>query len=140
MSTLSTLHKVAKRAVDEKQRQIAELLGVMKQMEEREAELKAKMDSEHKVAMRAQDVFLLSQAGMFKEMADAEIKDIYEARRDAEKILAERREELTELYAEQRRYEILMERKAAEEKRLRAKKEQDALDESAAVRFSRPSS
>ncbi len=136
MSTLSTLQKVAKRATDEKQRQISEILAVMKQMEDRKAELTSKMESEHKSAMQAGDAFLLNQAGLFKEMADAEIQDINEAAVDAEAILAERREELTELYAEQRRYEILMERKAEEERKTRAKKQQEALDEVAATMYS----
>ncbi len=139
MSTLSTLQKVAKRATDEKQRQISEILAVIKQMEDRKAELTSKMESEHNSAMKAGDAFLLNQAGLFKEMADAEIQDINEATVDEEAILAERREELTELYAEQRRYEILMERKAEEERKARAKKQQEALDEVAATMYSNQS-
>lgn len=135
MSTLTTLHKVAKQATDEKQRQIAEILAVIRQMEVRKEELLSKTDTEHDAAFAAKDAFLLSQAGLFAEMASAEIKDIDEATRDAEAILAERREELTEIYAEQRRYEILLERKAEEARKLRAKKQQDALDEVAATMF-----
>ncbi|MDE0723691.1 MAG: hypothetical protein OSB62_03210 [Alphaproteobacteria bacterium] len=139
MSTLTTLHKVAKQATDEKQRQIAEILAVIRQMEVRKEELLSKADTEHDAALAAKDAFLLSQAGLFAEMASAEIKDIDEATTDAEAILVERREELTEIYAEQRRYEILLERKAEEARKLRAKKQQDALDEVAATMFANQS-
>lgn len=108
-------------------------------MEVRKEELLSKADTEHDAALAAKDAFLLSQAGLFAEMASAEIKDIDEATTDAEAILVERREELTEIYAEQRRYEILLERKAEEARKLRAKKQQDALDEVAATMFANQS-
>lgn len=136
MKTLQSLHKIASQKVDKIQEEIAKLLGVMQQMDDREKQLLQQVDYEYNNAQQAgDDALLYSFAGRFSQKAKDEVADIQAARQDAQGILAQKREKLRIQFAEQKRYEILIERKEAEMKKAKAKKEQADLDEVSALRF-----
>ena len=135
MSTLQTLQKVASRKVEKKQKEIAELEKLIMQMKDRQFYLNGAIVSEHKAAADVGDPTLFSSAGMFQEKAQVELRDLAEAMEDANKIMSEKREKLRELYAEQKRYEILHEKQLLKEKKEREKKQQAMLDDMAASRF-----
>jgi len=94
------------------------------------------VDYEYNNAQQAGgDALLYSFAGKFSQKAKDEVADIQAARQDAQGILAQKREKLRIQFAEQKRYEILIERKEVEMKKAKAKKEQADLDEVSALRF-----
>lgn len=134
MKTLQSLHKIASKKVEESQEEIAKLMGVMQQMDDRERKLLNQIDYEYGNTTNQNDALLYSFVGKFSEKSKEEIEDIKKARIDAEKILTEKREKLRVRFAEQKRYEILIERKKLELKKSQQKKEQAELDELSSVR------
>jgi flagellar export protein FliJ len=104
-------------------------------MDDRENHLMKQIDSEYQTVSNENDALLYTFAGKFSEKAKDEIKDIKQARIDAEKILSDKREKLRIRFAEQKRYDILLERKKLELKKAKDKKEQAELDELSSVRF-----
>jgi flagellar export protein FliJ len=135
MKTLQSLHKIVSKKVEESQEEIAKLIGVMQEMDDRENHLMKQIDSEYQTVSNENDALLYTFAGKFSEKAKDEIKDIKQARIDAEKILSDKREKLRIRFAEQKRYDILLERKKLELKKAKDKKEQAELDELSSVRF-----
>ncbi|MAI07347.1 MAG: flagellar export protein FliJ [Magnetococcales bacterium] len=134
MKTLQSLYKIATKKVEESQEEIAKIVDVMQQMDDRERKLLNQIDYEYGNATSQSDALLYSFAGKFSEKSKDEIEDIKKARVDAKKILAEKREKLRVRFAEQKRYEILIERKRLEFKKSEQKKEQAELDELSSVR------
>jgi flagellar export protein FliJ len=132
---LQSLHKIVSKKVEESQEEIAKLIGVMQEMDDRENHLMKQIDSEYQTVSNENDALLYTFAGKFSEKAKDEIKDIKQARIDAEKILSDKREKLRIRFAEQKRYDILLERKKLELKKAKDKKEQAELDELSSVRF-----
>lgn len=135
MKTLQSLHKIATKKVEESQEEIAKLVGVMQDMDARESYLVKQIDYEYDNVASGSDSLLYSFAGKFSEKSKDEIDDIQKARIDAEKFLNEKREKLRIRFAEQKRYEILLERKRLELKKVKEKKEQAELDEVSSIQF-----
>lgn len=135
MKTLQSLHKIASKKVEESQEEIAKLLSFMQDMDDRERYLLNQVDYEYGTATKESDALLYSFAGKFNEKAKDEIDDIHKAREGAEKILLEKREKLRVRFAEQKRYEILLERKKAQILKEKNKKEQAELDEISSIRY-----
>lgn len=134
MKTLETLLKIASKKVEESHEDIGKLLQVMQRMDKRETELNSSIDSEYEVAAMGNDSALLSFAGAFSLKSNDEILDIKKARLDAQKLMVEKRELLRQRFAEQKRYEILLDRKRAELKKELQKKQQADLDDLSMMR------
>lgn len=135
--SLKTLSKLSAKQIEDKQKEIAKLNAVIDEMEQRQAYLNAAIVSEYAAATQTADSTLYRAAGAFELRAKAELADLKESLIDAERIMAEKREQMRELYSEQKRYDMLIERKEFEAKKEQAKKEQDALDEMGALRHTR---
>ena len=129
MKTLETLTKVAAKKVEEKQKEIADLQKVIDQMLARKAHLQSSIQAEYKVAETSGDANMFQMAGHYHQRAKAELVDIDEAMANAQKIMGEKRAQLQNLFAEQKRYEILLERRKAEAHKERLKKDQAVMDE-----------
>tara|TARA_R110000868_G_scaffold218576_2_gene469172 strand:+ start:95300 stop:95725 length:426 start_codon:yes stop_codon:yes gene_type:complete len=134
MKTLETLLKVAHKKVEEVHEDIAKLQNIMFEMDKREAELLSKIDSEYEMASMEDDSVLLSFAGTFALKSNDEILDIKKARVDAQKLMAEKRAVLRQRFAEEKRFEILLERKRTELKKEHDKKQQAELDDLSIMR------
>ena len=136
MPTLDTLLKLASKKVDDKQKEIADLAKVMRDMEARYAELNKSVEIGHDVATKtSDDALLYAQAGNFAIMAESEKKDIVESQAKAKEIMAEKQSDMRILFSEQKRYEMLIDRRKLEEKKAKDKKEQMMLDEVAAQQY-----
>lgn len=127
--TLETLGRLSEKKVEEQQKEIAELQRVIEQMKNRRSHLQSSIESEYNAANSSGDIELISMAGNYHKRADFELKDIAEAMTNAEKIMAEKRAVLQTLFAEQKRYEILLQRRKEELRKEALKKEQDTMDE-----------
>lgn len=127
--TLDTLKRQAAQYVEDKQREIADLNNVMDQMQARERELNSEIENGTRMASEASDPTLLLQSGNYLMKAKNEIDEIAEAYADAMKIMDEKRDELSELFADEKRYDILLKRRLEERRLERLKKEQADLDE-----------
>ncbi|MFT7144637.1 MAG: flagellar export protein FliJ [Alphaproteobacteria bacterium] len=134
MKTLETLLKIASKKVEESHEDIGKLLHVMQNMDKRQADLNSGIESEYEVATMGNDSALLSFAGAFSLKSNDEILDIKQARIDAQKLMAKKRELLRQRFAEQKRYEILLDRKRVELKKERQKKQQAELDDLSIMR------
>ena len=134
MKTIETLLKVTTKKVEESQKDIAKLLKVMQKMDGREKELNLKIETENTAASHSDDVNLLSFAGKFTLKSTEEIEDIQQARKDAKALMVEKRSTLRGHFAEQKRYEILLDRKRKALKKERDKKQQKELDDLSTMR------
>jgi len=134
LKTLETLLKVATKKVEESHEDIGKLLAVMQQMDDREKLLLGKIESEYSLASAESDANLLNFAGAFTLKSHEEVADIRKARIDAEKLMLEKQEVLRKRFIEQKRYEILLERKRLALKKEHQKKQQADLDDLTVMR------
>jgi len=127
MRTLETLQKVSKHKVDEQQKVLAELNTLadnirlhIKNLEEEAAGVDKNLPD---------DPTLYQMASRYAVRLRGDIKVMRESLAAMEKKIAVETDKLRDLFAEQKRYEILLEREMAKKAAERAKKQQDQLDE-----------
>lgn len=137
MKTLETLLKMAHKKVEESHEEIGKLNNVMIEMDTRQNELLARVENGYETASMGNDSALLIFAGTFALKSNDEISDIKQARINAKQLMVEKREVLRKRYAEQKRYEILLERKRAEHKKELLKKQQAELDDLSVMRHNK---
>ena len=129
LKTLETLTRLAEKKVEEQQKEIAALQRVIDDMKARKRHLLSSIDAGYATANVSSDIEVIQMSGNFHKRAKAELLDIAEAMTDAERIMAEKRNVLQTLFAEQKRYEILHKRRTEEGRKAALKKEQKNMDE-----------
>ncbi len=132
IKTLNNLLKIAKKSVEDTQKSIAQVLAAISGHEQQIAQLQKKIKDEGVYA--GSDPQMMIALDMFTKRSKADIKELAEKRMKLLNHEAQLREELSKNFAEEKRYQILLERKQAESKKLHDKKQQQQLDEIAATR------
>lgn len=127
IQTLENLVKLAKKNVEDIQKQIAETLAGIEAFTLKIVTLEKKLEDERKAADT--DPFLLVALDRFSKKAEKEITDHKKRRKELQKHEAALRAQLTEQFAEQKRYEILLERKILEKRKRIEKAQQNQMDE-----------
>ena len=127
IQTLENLVKLAKKNVEDIQKQIAETMAAIEALTLKIKSLQQKLEDERKAADT--DPFLLSALDKFTQKTDKEIKKYRQNRAELQKHEAALRDQLAEEFATQKRYEILLERKILEKRKRIEKAQQNQLDE-----------
>ncbi|TKW60711.1 MAG: hypothetical protein DI628_07380 [Blastochloris viridis] len=127
--TLEVLIKVAERKVETVQSALAKTREAIAACRERVKELEQEAAVAFVTAVAEDDVLSLQAAGAFQERVRREIAEL----KQMEEVLLEQeavqQKQLQELYAQQKTYELLWEKKLMERRKERMKKAQNALDE-----------
>lgn len=131
LKTLGNLVKLAKKNVEDLQKQIAETMAAIDHLSQQIQILQNKIESEAKAA--GIEPFLLATFDRFKHKTEKEIKTHQTKRHALQQHEASLREHLAEEFATQKRYEILLERKTKEQQKRIEKAQQTQLDEIAAT-------
>lgn len=128
MRGLSTLIRAQRWRVDAVRREIAELEG--RAAERREAAGRFEVEViEEQARARSDDVARFAYAGGYPQAVIARRAEIAQSILDVEAEIAARRQELAELFAELKRYEIVRDQRAAREAEEEARRETIAADE-----------
>lgn len=125
--TLETLQKVSKHKVDEQQKVLAELNTLADNIRLHIQNLEEEAKGVDKNL--PDDPNLYQMASRYAVRLRGDIKVMRESLTAMEKKIAVETDKLRDLFAEQKRYEILLEREMAKKAAERAKKQQDQLDE-----------
>lgn len=134
IETLQNLVRVAKNHIDNQKKVIGKLQSESDAFTATRDELRQKMLSE---ANPGDDVQLQQMAGKFLQRAHKQAAELDVRIQDLAKKIEIESEKLRELFAEQKRYEILLERKLEERKQRLARLQQDQLDEMGSIRLRR---
>jgi flagellar export protein FliJ len=129
IKTIETLVKLSENAVEEKQKEISAIQERLDAMESRKKHLLDGMETEVQIAADASTPLMYEMAGKFQAKAEDELDLLGQAIVLTEKELAEKRDELIELYQEQKTNDIILERKKEAIKKEREKKDIAELDE-----------
>lgn len=127
IKTLENLVRLAKKNVEDIQKQIAEVQTAIEGHALKIRSSQKKIDDEAVAA--GTDPMLLTALSRFTEKIEKEIRERQGKLITLRQHEAQLRDELTEEFATQKRYEILLERKMLERKKRVQKKQQDQLDE-----------
>lgn len=128
MRGLATLIRAQRWRVDAVRREIAELEGRSAERRTAAAQFEVEVVEEQALA-RADDVARFAYAGGYAEAVIARRAAIAQSIQDVEVEIAARRQELTELFAVLKRYEIVQDRRAARAAAEEARREAIATDE-----------
>ncbi|PZP39774.1 MAG: hypothetical protein DI585_02985 [Pseudomonas fluorescens] len=127
--TLDVLIKVAERKVEEMQQNLAKTRDALMQL----AQGIVKLEQDAKIAfMQAvgeDDILSLQVAGAYQERVRREIEALRGLEVGLKEQEAQQQQELQALYAQQKTYELLLEKQKLALKKERAKKVQNNLDE-----------
>jgi len=131
LKTLENLVKLAKKNVEDLQKQIAETVAAIAHLSQQIQTLENTIDREAKAA--GLEPFLLATFDKFKQKTEKDIKKHHAQRQELMHHEAALRNQLAEEFATQKRYEILLERKMLEKRKRIEKSQQTQLDEIAAT-------
>ena len=131
IKTLDNLVRLAKKNVEDIQKKIAEVQTAIEGHVLKIRSLQKKIEDEGEAA--GTDPMLLTALSRFTEKTEKDIKERQGKVQALRQHEAQLRDQLTEEFATQKRYEILYERKLLEEKQRIQKAQQDQLDEVAAT-------
>ncbi|MBI1363330.1 MAG: flagellar export protein FliJ [Proteobacteria bacterium] len=135
MKALQTLIKLSRTKVEDKQKEIAVFREKIANIEGRIVELEQAIVDEEAASKGSLE--LQGYFGPFHQRALKQIEGYQKDIARLEQELAPHLDELAELFAEQKRVEILYERRKEEARKLMLKKEQQELDEIATQRHIR---
>lgn len=135
IETLENLVRVAKNHIDNQKKVIGKLQSQCDAFTQQRDTLRSKMLSE--ANPEGDDVALQQMAGKFLKRAHRQAAELDEHIQKLNAQLDVENEKLRELFAEQKRYEILLERKVEERKKRIERLQQDQLDEMGSIRLRR---
>lgn len=138
IETLENLVRVAKNKVENQQKIISKLYAESDSLTEKHTQLRTQMVAETNNA--GDDVQLQQMAGKFFQRAHKEATALEVRIAQLATEIAAENETLKDMFAEQKRYEILLERKQLERKKRLERLQQDQLDEIGAIRARREES
>lgn len=127
MRTLETLQKVSKHKVDEQQKVLGELNALADNIREHIKNLETEAAGLDKDLPDSPTFYQM--ASRYSVRLRGDIKVMTDSLTELDKKIAKETDLLRELFAEQKRYEILLERALAQRAAERAKREQGHLDE-----------
>ena len=127
--TLEVLIHIAERKVEDMQRQLAATRAELQRLAAEQVRLNEEAAVAFVTAVAHDDVHELQAAWAFQERMRREIDKLKEQEEAQKLIEGEQRAQLQELYAGQKRYELLLEKQRLAARKVRAKKAQNALDE-----------
>lgn len=127
--TLDVLIKVAERKVEEMQQNLAKTRDALMQLAQGIVKLEQDAKAAFMQAVGEDDILALQVAGAFQERVRREIVALRELEAGLQAQEVQQQSELQTLYAQQKTYELLLEKQKLELKKKRAKKAQDNLDE-----------
>lgn len=132
--TLDVLIQVAERKVEEMQRKLAETRRELVANAAEQVRLEREAAVAFVTAVAEDDVQALQAAGAFQERMRREVVKLKDLEVQLQQQEGEQRKMLQDLFAGQKKYELLLERQKLEAKKVRAKKVQNQLDEVAGRR------
>lgn len=127
--TLEVLIKVAERKVEKAQQELAATRAIMVRTEEEIVKMEQEAAVAFVTAIAEDEVMAMQAASAFQERMRREVALRQVALRQMAELIAEQEAALREVYADQKRYELLWDKKKLERKKEREKKAQNALDE-----------
>lgn len=127
IATLENLVKVAENKVENQQKKIAATEEDIAQTTAKMDELRSKIESGFNDS--SQEIDMLDMASKYMQRAQGQIKDLEQRKKLTEMALDTLRDELKDLFAEQKRYELLLEQKQRERKKRLEKVQQEQLDD-----------
>lgn len=127
MKTLETLQKVSKHKVDEQQKVLGELNALADNIREHIKNLEAEAAGIDKNLPDSPTFYQM--ASRYSVRLRGDIMVMNKSLAELDKKIAKETDTLRDLFAEQKRYEILLERAIAKRAAGRAKREQSHLDE-----------
>lgn len=134
--TLEVLIQVAERKVEDMQRKLAQTRAEIQRLADEQVRLEREAAVAFVTAVAEDDVLALQAAGAFQERMRREVAQLKALETAMQALEKEQRGQLQELYAGQKRYELLLEKQKLAARKARAKKAQNALDEMAGRRRS----
>lgn len=132
--TLPVLIKVAERKVETIQQALAHTRNALEAVHRDMAACERAAKDAFLSAVGDDDVLALQAASAFQERMRREVLELKAMLADLERVEALQKKELQEAFAEQKRYEILLEQQKIKAKKEHAKKVQNALDDMAQKR------
>ncbi len=132
--TLDVLIQVAERKVEEMQRKLADTRRELVANAAEQVRLEREAAVAFVTAVAEDDVQALQAAGAFQERMRREVVKLKDLEVQLQQQEGEQRKMLQDLFAGQKKYELLLERQKLEAKKVRAKKVQNQLDEVAGRR------
>ena len=136
MSDLTSLIRVRKHAIEQKQKFLAELYRQAEEFKNQRDTLETQLAIEMEKT-KDMDATLLGFFGPYTEAVTLRIEDIDEDRKKLDKRITRAQDDIRYAFAELKKIEIIDDRRAAEELAELAKKEADILDEIAIDQFQR---
>lgn len=130
IQTLRNLEKIAHHKVEEVQKDLSEAIGAIAHLEQQAAEKEQAIH--HEESQMTDDMDMRGHFERFEKRTRDEIKKIHDEIQTLRQHEAHLRDQLSEHFAEEKRYKILLERKELEEKKEQDKRSQSQLDEIAA--------
>lgn len=127
--TLEVLIKVAERKVETVQAALAKTREAIAACRQREKELEQDAAVAFVTAVAEDDVLSIQAAGAFQERIRREIAELKQMEGQLVANEGIQQKQLQELYAQQKTYELLWDKKKLERRKERLKKAQHALDE-----------
>ncbi len=127
--TLEVLIKVAERKVEAAQQALAKTREAITACRSREKELEQEAAIAFVTAVAEDDVLSIQAAGAFQERVRREIAELQQMETVLLENEAIQQKHLQELFAQQKTYELLWEKKKLERRKERMKKAQNQLDE-----------
>lgn len=132
IDTLRNLKKIAHHKVEDTQKELTQTLSTMELLAQKTAKIQTNIEKEE--TSLADDMDMRGHFERFEKRSRDEIKKLEDEIRTLQQHEAHLRNELAEHFAEEKRYQVLLERKEEEQRKERAKKSQAQLDEIAAGR------
>lgn len=132
IQTLENLKKIAHHKVEEVQKELGETAAAIAHLADKAT--KKEQAIKHEEENMPDDLDMRAHFERFEKRARVEINTIQDEILTLRQHEAHLRDQLAEHFAEEKRYKILLERKQAELKKEREKKNQSQLDEIAAER------
>jgi flagellar biosynthesis chaperone FliJ len=127
--TLEVLIKVAERKVEKAQQELAATRAIVARTEEEIVNLEREAAVAFVTAIAEDDVLAMQAASAFQERMRREVALRHAALQQMAELITTQEAALREVYAEQKRYELLWDKTKLERKKAREKKTQNALDE-----------
>ncbi len=127
--TLEVLIQLAERKVEEKQRELAATKERLLWLAAEVVRLQREVEVAFKSAVGVDDVQFLAACSAFQERMRRAIAQLQEEEADKRQLEAEQRLQLQQLYAGQKKYELLLEKQKLAKRKERMKKAQNNLDE-----------
>ncbi|MFN3700193.1 MAG: flagellar FliJ family protein [Alphaproteobacteria bacterium] len=136
MANLDPLIRIRKHALEQKQKFLAELYRQAEELAQQKSDMLATLAEERKT-VEEMGALALGYFGRYSEAVRGRVEDIEDSLKKLNQRIEIARDDMREAFAEMKKIEITQDKRKADEKRARDKKESDLLDEIAIEGFRR---